>query len=135
MGRRFAPLYDSPLLWRVGTEEQKSLSGLFRSVPYQIVRANTYLCKELLPHMWEEAYGRDSCRAALPTLEEMRNIFKAVPRCVWLRIVCLFIDGLDEFTGDYANGIAIVKDLASGPNLKIIVSSRPEPAWWMPSGG
>jgi len=115
-------------LWRVGTEQQKSLPGLFRSVLFQILRSNAHLCKELLPQMWKEAYGQDSCRSELPTLEEMQEIFKAVPRCAGLGKVCLFIDGLDEFAGNYSDGIAIIEDLVSGPNLKIVVSSRPEPA-------
>ena len=116
-------------LWRLGTEDQKSLPGLFQSILYQIVRAEPTLCKKLMPRTWKEAYGHDSFHFSLPTQDEIRQIFTTIPHCEGLPKICLFIDGLDEFAGDYLDGISFIKSIASGPNLKVLVSSRPEPAF------
>lgn len=41
--------------------------------------------------------------------------------------VCIFVDGLDEYDGTPADVIKILKELASYPNFKLCVSSRPWP--------
>jgi hypothetical protein len=40
-------------------------------------------------------------------------------------IFCLFVDGLDEYHGNHLELIALLKDLACNPNIKLCVSSRP----------
>ena len=116
-------------IWRLGSEEQKSLQGLFRSILYQVLLFDPSLCRELLPSIWEQVYGHDSYDFDLPTTAEMWTISRTIAACRCLSKTCLFIDGLDEFAGDYLEGISYIKCLASGPNLKIVVSSRPEPAF------
>lgn len=38
---------------------------------------------------------------------------------------CFFIDSLDEFDGNYATIVHIIKDLAASPYIQICLSSRP----------
>jgi len=50
---------DTPLrlsrffFWRLGTEEERSQSGMFRAILYQILKQNPYLIPPVLPKMWE----------------------------------------------------------------------------------
>ncbi|KAH7159734.1 hypothetical protein B0J13DRAFT_433396 [Dactylonectria estremocensis] len=115
-------------IWKLGVREQTTLYGLFRSVLYQILALDPSLCQDLIPKMWKEAYGHDGMDFSIPTPAEIFGLSDAIRDHPRLVKICLFIDGLDEFSGDTAEGIAFIKQLASGPNIKIVVSSRPEPA-------
>ncbi|KAH7143738.1 hypothetical protein EDB81DRAFT_796262 [Dactylonectria macrodidyma] len=115
-------------IWKLGVREQTTLYGLFRSVLYQILALDPSLCQDLIPKMWKEAYGHDGMEFNIPTPAEIFGLSDAIRDHPRLAKTCLFIDGLDEFSGDTAEGIAFIKQLASGPNIKIVVSSRPEPA-------
>lgn len=58
----------------------------------------------------------------------MRDAFQILRRQDGLRI-CLFIDGLDEYEGDsdgtYVDIVALFSEIATSPNIKICLSSRP----------
>lgn len=43
--------------------------------------------------------------------------------------ICLFIDGLDEYTGDQAELVEMFRTITKHPCLKAVLSSRPEPAF------
>lgn len=43
--------------WHLGTPEQKSKEGLFRSLLYTILDADPSLIAHILPEMWEDAYA------------------------------------------------------------------------------
>lgn len=43
--------------------------------------------------------------------------------------ICLFIDGLDEYGGDYEDLVKLFRETAISTNVKICVSSRPEVAF------
>ncbi|KAI1391895.1 prion-inhibition and propagation-domain-containing protein [Hypoxylon trugodes] len=112
--------------WNIGSEEQKSQKGLVRALLYQVLDSKPSLIKELLPRMWEGIYDRGDI-SPLPN-EEMEEIFTKLARRQDSMKFCFFIDGLDEFAGNYMDGISFIKTLTSGGNMKVIVSSRPEPA-------
>ncbi|KAL2069241.1 hypothetical protein VTL71DRAFT_15579 [Oculimacula yallundae] len=107
--------------WRAGSELQKSIVGMLRSLLYQVVEeipssADTVagairLASGRIP-VWTEEVLAKSLRAAL----------KAVPG----HNFCLFIDGLDEFEGDYDELLDLVFSLHSLDNVKCCLSSRPE---------
>ncbi|KAK5637025.1 hypothetical protein RRF57_012737 [Xylaria bambusicola] len=110
----------------LGTFEQKSQEGLFRTLLYQILDSHRSLIPEVLPHMWKELYNKED--AELPSQAEMKCAFETISRMSdMLGRFCLFIDGLDEFVGDYMDGVAFIKSLAANEHIKIIVSSRPIP--------
>lgn len=110
----------------LGTFEQKSLEGLFRTLLYQILSDHRSLIPEVLPHMWKELYNEED--AKLPSQAETKYAFETISRMSdKLGRFCLFIDGLDEFVGDYMDGIAFIKSLAANEYIKIVVSSRPIP--------
>ncbi|RSL57464.1 hypothetical protein CEP54_008277 [Fusarium duplospermum] len=123
---------DSPctmvdfFFWYLGTPEQKTQDGLSRALLHKILSSHPKLIPKALPTMWKEAYdGRKMI--ASPTTAEAEKAFKVISTSPHLGRFCLFIDGLDEYLGNYQDGISFVKSLAAGQNVKVIVSSRPIP--------
>jgi ABC-type oligopeptide transport system ATPase subunit len=110
----------SYFFWRPGSELQKSTSGLLRSLLYQVFQAEQdnilsviFKMSIDIPNLplWNERTLSQVLVAALSTLR--------VP-------CCIFIDGLDEFLGDYDHLLDVISNLQHLKNVKICVSSRPE---------
>lgn len=110
----------SYFFWRPGSELQKSTSGLLRSLLYQVFQAEQDSILSVLSKMsiditnlplWNERTLSQVLVAALSTL--------CVP-------CCIFIDGLDEFLGDYDHLLDVISNLQHLKNVKVCVSSRPE---------
>lgn len=123
---------DSPLtvgsffFWGLGSQEQKSLEGLSRAILYQLLEAESSYLPLALPRLWREV-RTDSQKVPEPpsrgelkaASEFMINDFRPKRR------FCLFIDGLDEFEGNFHDAIKLIRGLCSNSAIKIIVSSRP----------
>ncbi|KAM6540333.1 hypothetical protein FALCPG4_002051 [Fusarium falciforme] len=123
---------DSPctmadfFFWYLGTPEQKTQDGLSRALLYKILSSHPKLIPEALPAIWREVYdGRD--KVASPSRAEIEKAFSVISSSRALGRFCLFIDGLDEYLGNYQDGIAFINRLAAGQNVKVVVSSRPIP--------
>ena len=72
----------------------------------------------------------------LPSAAETRQAFRVLAASsTRLGKLCLFIEGLDEFEGDYRGVITFLRDLTKSPNIKAIVSSRPIPECVSAFGG
>ncbi|KAI1214247.1 prion-inhibition and propagation-domain-containing protein [Annulohypoxylon truncatum] len=113
--------------WNMGTYEQKSQEGLSRALLHQILSDHPSLIKEALPNMWEQLYNSDG-EVCLPLAPEIRYAFQVLAnKTSQIGKFCLFIDGLDEFIGNYRDGIAFIKELSEHSHIKILVSSRPIP--------
>jgi len=131
----------------LGSDEERTLEGMSRSLLYQILKENPSLIQNALPGMWKEVLENASNRSkgihavgeiALPTPAEIRFAFKHISNSVSITgNICVFIDGPDEFHGDYQDGISFVQSLAGGSHgrIKILVSSRPIPACVAAFGG
>ncbi|VUC20532.1 unnamed protein product [Clonostachys rosea] len=113
-------------IWKLGTKEQNSLYGLFRSILHQVLFFHPSLCQELLPHVWEQAYGHDGIDFAIPGPEEALGLCRLIRDHPQVFSICLFIDGLDEFSGNILEGIELIETLTAGSKFKAVVSSRPE---------
>lgn len=114
-------------LYTLGTSDQQTQDGLYRGLLYQCIEADQSLIPQLLPHMWREAQGVDEPNLELPSIKEMEAAFYKLRNCSGFRF-CFFIDGLDEYLGDYSQAVAFIQMLTSNPNVKVVVSSRPIPA-------
>ncbi|KAI0380623.1 prion-inhibition and propagation-domain-containing protein [Hypomontagnella monticulosa] len=113
--------------WNLGTIEQKSQEGLSRSLLYQILSANPSLIAEVLPNMWKQLTSGD-VSASLPTVAETMAAFRILAtKTSDVGRFCFFIDGLDEFAGNYLDGISFLKELGTNNHIKVLVSSRPIP--------
>ncbi|KAK3291571.1 prion-inhibition and propagation-domain-containing protein [Chaetomium fimeti] len=114
----------------LGSDEQKTQDGLSRTLLHQILSQRPSLIQHALPNMWKESLESQRTESiGLPSATETRRALEVIAghasivgRC------CLFIDGLDEFVGDYADAVDFVKQLAKSEDIKVVVSSRPVPA-------
>lgn len=118
--------------WNLGTAEQKSHAGLSRAILYQLLKENRALIPALLPRIWEQAYAyrgqqEDLFGLEAPSLVELASAFQRLRSSVLRQHFCFFIDGLDEYSGNYLDAIAFVKNLCLNSRIKILVSSRPIP--------
>jgi hypothetical protein len=112
--------------WYLGTPEQKTYEGLTRTLLYHILESDPSLIPQLLPDMWQDVTEFNSDPSlTLPTFAETQAAFERLSRAPVKG--CLFIDGLDEYSGDFQDGISFIESLCRHPNLKVVVSSRPEP--------
>ncbi|KAG7294514.1 hypothetical protein NEMBOFW57_004589 [Staphylotrichum longicolle] len=111
--------------WYHGTPEQQSQEGLSRALLHQILSQHPSAIPKALPGMWKELSRNPGDQVILPALTETRHAFQILgSQSSELGKFCLFIDGLDEFTGDYREAIAFIKNLTANPGLKVVVSSR-----------
>ncbi|KAF4977805.1 hypothetical protein FZEAL_5712 [Fusarium zealandicum] len=109
-----------------GTPIQKSLEGLRRTLLFGILREEPKLTAELLPTRWDRE-ATTSTQHQLPwTQSELESALQRITRTTALPVpICLFIDGLDEYTGDHLEICQTLKQMAKSPFIKICVSSRP----------
>ncbi|KAK3905627.1 hypothetical protein C8A05DRAFT_41428 [Staphylotrichum tortipilum] len=113
--------------WYLGTPEQKTYEGLTRTLLHHILDSDSSLIPQLLPESVERDVTESDSNASLtlPTFAETQAAFERLSRTPVK--ACLFIDGLDEYSGGFQGGISFVKSLCRHPNIKVVVSSRPEP--------
>jgi hypothetical protein len=109
--------------WRPGSELQKSIPGLLRSLLHQLLRrrlstidALSAQDATLLYSDWTSARLISAFRKALTQYQDGNH-------CVFL-----LIDGLDEYDGDYLELLDVILGVDVLANVKTCVSSRPETA-------
>ncbi|ERF68231.1 hypothetical protein EPUS_08668 [Endocarpon pusillum Z07020] len=115
--------------WHHGTPEQKTHEGLSRGLLYHVLEADHSLIPRILPTMWREAHDAGKANLELPSPGEIAEAFSKLKSEITKDKFCFFIDGLDEYAGNPMTGIAFINSLASSGNIKVLVSSRPTPAW------
>ncbi|KAF7503038.1 hypothetical protein GJ744_004714 [Endocarpon pusillum] len=95
--------------WYLGTEPQRSQEGLSRALLFKILDTD-----------------RSLIHITTPSSTELQQAFEKIGQTQILnRKFCLFVDGLDEYSGKPMDGAYFLQNLARNPNIKIIVSSRP----------
>ncbi|KAH8194734.1 hypothetical protein TruAng_011092 [Truncatella angustata] len=118
-GRRLHVL--SFFFWRPGTKLQKSILGLLQSLLYEICQVEAEIVIQLLAELSIDPWR-------IPTWTE-KGLKKAVIAAFGIAQdaqFCIFIDGLDEFLGDYGELVDLIFEIQSLENTKICVASRPE---------
>ncbi|KAI1323280.1 hypothetical protein F5Y16DRAFT_403584 [Xylariaceae sp. FL0255] len=118
-------LIISHFLWRPGTSLQQNIKGLLCSLLFQLLQnspANIDIVHSSDPHSDMKETVTDWSTAELLTL--CLRVQSA-----YHRPICIFLDGLDEV--DPRDGVTrlldMVERLSQNENIKICVSSRPEP--------
>ncbi|KAI1172834.1 hypothetical protein F4777DRAFT_581506 [Nemania sp. FL0916] len=109
--------------WRAGSELQKSITGLLRSLLYQLCYLRPAVADDVISYL--------ASPAGIPTWTERELLYyisKAIKSAQNSRF-CLFIDGLDEYK-DQRDTLDELVDhlnrLQNLSNVKVCVSSRPE---------
>ncbi|KAI9669995.1 MAG: hypothetical protein M1831_007031 [Alyxoria varia] len=106
--------------WRPGSPEQRSITGLLRSLIWQILKQ--------VPHIAEAALTS----TAVPTwtekalIRELRRLMETFTRSDPPVYAFLLIDGLDELEGNLDRLLDLFQEMVSFPGVKMCAASRPE---------
>ncbi|KAF7526378.1 hypothetical protein G7054_g10781 [Neopestalotiopsis clavispora] len=116
----------SHYFWSAGTPMQRSELGLLRTLLFEVFRA----CPDLIPAVCAErwaATGTMSFKSLTDwTSHELLGILRSIANNTNLETRhCFFIDGVDEFEGNFHDLSATLKSLAQSENFKLCLSSRP----------
>jgi hypothetical protein len=117
--------------WNSGSMLQRSQEGMLRTLLHQCLSQ----CNELIPLSNPALYERYYILGTLPspdvwTWNELSRSFDMMlERGASKKNFLLFIDGLDEFSGNHEQLIALLQSKAHLPNVKICVASRPWPVF------
>lgn len=114
--------------WRSGTELQKSQEGLLRSLLFEVLRKCPSIISKVIDIKWIYAVRDPWSRPKEQepwTHSEMMQVFNLLEDEHIESKFCFFIDGLDEYNGEPRELIEVIQKLATSPNFKFCVSSRP----------
>lgn len=102
---------------------QKSREGLFRALLLQILNQRPELTPTLCAERWNAPYGDVFNPWSQTQLINALGELGKMDGTRWT--ICLFIDGLDEYAGDHAELVKIIRRMAASDNIKVCASSRP----------
>ena len=116
--------------WSAGTTLEKSLEGLLRSILYQIFQRFPSLIPLSCDNQSVIGPGKDGLLEHDPivawTSRRLQTVFqKVICQAQGMCCICIFIDGLDEISGDPDMVIAMIKEMHS-TDVKVCLSSRPD---------
>jgi len=116
--------------WNSGTVEQRSYIGLLRSLIYEVLHQQRDLISVVFPGRWATEYSQFFSPTLLDrepwTLPDLVQSFKMLMRQQVTPLeLCLFIDGLDEYDGEYEMIAELMKSAANSNSVKVCASSRP----------
>ncbi|KAI1775620.1 hypothetical protein F4818DRAFT_414390 [Hypoxylon cercidicola] len=115
----------SHFFWSSGSSMQTSVQGLFRSLLFDVFRQCPELISQACPSRWGVT---DLSYAATQDWQfnELLECFQAIKTKGTSSVrFCFFIDGLDEFSGDYIEIVQTLADITNSSRIKLCVSSRP----------
>ncbi|KAI1139137.1 hypothetical protein F5Y05DRAFT_339637 [Hypoxylon sp. FL0543] len=121
-------VFAKAFFWRLGNDSQKSLSGLIRTLLYEVLLTAPDLIPVAFPHHWKkvETYtlGRAIHISPLEIDAGLENLLTNQSALEGHKIV-FFIDGLDEYKGRHTELVnKFFNWTANSEHLKICVASR-----------
>lgn len=116
--------------WVSGSEDQRSRVGLLRSLLHQLLSLYPESIPATFPRLWQKLSGMTTKERIAMGLEwtgpELTSGFlRLLDTGLSQAKVCFFVDGLDELDGDHDSMIRFFRDLGSGNQVKMCLSSRP----------
>lgn len=116
--------------WTSGSREQRSQTGLLRSLLHQVLSEYPDMIATAFPTLWERLVGmstKERIKFKLDwSVEELLDAFREFTRLAAGKMkVCLFVDGLDEFDGNHEMIIHFFREMSEKKGLKLCLSSRP----------
>ncbi|KAK7908824.1 hypothetical protein PG985_016127 [Apiospora marii] len=133
---------SSFFFWSSGDENQRSQSGMLRSFLFQLFQRHRHLLEQVLPDIWNTYHTRARAMISkrdvppdsplLPpkpsdlTVSQLKKAFRDLIVFLQRKVnICFFIDGLDEYAGDYQNIAEFLQQHIDLTGVKFCISSRP----------
>ncbi|RSL60102.1 hypothetical protein CEP53_005550 [Fusarium sp. AF-6] len=111
----------SHYFWKAGSEMQNSLKGLLCSLMHQILYQDRQMALDYL----YKTRKKPSSTADWDTKKLETILLDCISK--WTSGICVFIDGLDEFTPQRdCHDLLFLLNRLLGPRMKLCLSSRPE---------
>lgn len=112
--------------WNSGMDVQTTQFGLLRTLLHRVITQ----CPEIIPQIaskqWESMCLFDALYDPWTVQQLHDMLLRAIDILKDDSKICLFIDGLDEFSSSHDNLIHLIKGLIGGRSyVKICVASRP----------
>lgn len=122
----------SHFFWNSGTPDQRSHVGLLRALLFNILEQIPQIIPEVFAHQFNErnklplSMVREGAFESwtLPKLSRAFKLLFTLEKSKETRF-CLFVDGLDEYDGDYPEIIDLFLKISNLKNIKVCLSSRP----------
>lgn len=113
----------SHFFWSAGMVMQKSHQALLQTLIFGVLKECPSLIPRVCPERWAVPPGtRTDGRWTIPELSRTLKLISEVNTSP--AKFCLFVDGLDEFSGDHYELCQMLRALSQSPHLKLCVSSR-----------
>ena len=112
--------------WYAGTSLQKSQQGLCQNILSQILSECPHVIPLVCPERYNTCLERDFSPPAMQTTWSMNELRQALNKLKEQSLdeirICIFIDGLDEYSGDHWDIIGVIFSLLECPSIKICKS-------------
>ena len=110
--------------WSAGTTMQKTQQGLLQSLLMCILKQHPALTPRLCPRRWnsKSKLNEDEAWTAKELTEALTGLKREISTSAK---ICIFIDGVDEYDGEIAVIIQLIRDLSSSGSVKVCFASRP----------
>jgi hypothetical protein len=112
--------------YHLGSKLQKSQEGMLRAILFSVLDRHRYL----IPSIFQEVYRKLATNEAFSvpdqTAFELRRAFRRLLESVSTSLrLCIFIDGVDEYEGDFAELLEVLTSVKTSACTKVLLSSRP----------
>ena len=120
--------------WHMGTDIQKSLDGVLRSLLRQVLMKRPHLIHSVFPDLYSYLHHLKDCKVIqnedlnLSMVELQRGMDLLIQTMPEDLAICLMIDGVDEYSGDHIDFCNFMLRIGSSSAVKVLISSRPIPA-------
>ncbi|KAK3315626.1 hypothetical protein B0H66DRAFT_347710 [Apodospora peruviana] len=124
----FRLLICSVYFWNPGSSLQKSQAGLLSTILHQLLKQRPDLCHRVAwkRHLYFQLAGTDAPEPPDWTIAELGDsVIQFVSQTEGTDRLALFVDGLDEYEGDFDSLLSFFKQLHRDCKVKLCVSSRP----------
>lgn len=111
--------------WAIGSPIQRSKEGMLRTLLHGLLsQATPEAIASIIPESWEalHLFDEDSQHYTDDSLQNLLS--RAFQYLCPSTMICLFIDGLDEFEGQHDNLVLYLRDALKAYPIKLCVSSR-----------
>jgi hypothetical protein len=110
--------------WKIGSEEQNSIKGLWCSLLYQRLQGQQQLILSTLQHFSHLSLHSEYHDWSIKDLQAVWDYVANLDT----RHVCIFVDGLDEIRDKdgFSKLAPSIQSISSLPKTKLCVSTRPE---------